>query len=84
MSPQHRNTAGVQAHNRKKSLEATARVHHAIQALLRENRAVNFHAVSVRSSVSKSYLYRNEELFQQIGNLRKQQYNYDSSSMSTA
>ncbi|CAG9613523.1 hypothetical protein BACCIP111899_02738 [Bacillus rhizoplanae] len=78
MSQQHRNTAGVQAYNRKKSLEAATRVHHAIQALLRENRAVNFHAISVRSGVSKSYLYRNEELFQQIDNLRKQQYDYDS------
>jgi hypothetical protein len=78
MSQQHRNTEGVQAYNRKKSLEAAARVHHTIQALLRENRAVNFHAVFVHSGVSKSYPYRNEELFQQIDNLRKQQYDYDS------
>ena len=67
-----RNTNGLREASLKKRAEATLKVEEAIQTLIREEKPINFNAVTTISGVSKSWLYKQTELRQRIEALRAQ------------
>ncbi|KGA97960.1 putative nuclease with TOPRIM domain [Evansella vedderi] len=68
-----RNTEGVKKHALMKSQEASQKVDHAIQRLIKTKVKINFNQVAMESGVSKAFLYNNQEIRNRIEGLRKQQ-----------
>lgn len=68
-----RNTAGLAAYARSRKEAKRKRVEEAITALLREGKAINFHAVATAAGVSKAYLYSQPQLRERIECLRQQE-----------
>lgn len=66
-----RNTSGLQAAAQKKRLAALARVDAGIKQLLRQGHPISFESVAEVASVSRSWLYKQPELKQQIMQLRE-------------
>lgn len=56
-----------------KSQEASQKVDHAIQRLIKTKVKINFNQVAMESGVSKAFLYNNQEIRNRIEGLRKQQ-----------
>ncbi len=65
-----RNTAGLMAAVRDRVQDSLARTDRANEALLRDNKPVNFNTVSARAGVTRAYLYSRPELRERICNLR--------------
>jgi hypothetical protein len=68
-----RDTSGLAAHAKQRSVEKRKRVDEAIDRLLREQRTINFNSVAMAAGVSKAYLYGRSELRERIEALRQQQ-----------
>lgn len=67
-----RNTTGIAAHAQKRKEQKRKSVEEAIAALLREQKPVNFHTVAKRATVSKAYLYSQQDIRERIEALRQQ------------
>jgi uncharacterized protein DUF6262 len=68
-----RDTSGLAAHAKQRSVEKRKRVDEAIDRLLREQQTINFNSVAMAAGVSKAYLYGQPELRERIEALRQQQ-----------
>ena len=68
-----RDTSGLAAHAKQRSVEKRERVDEAIDRLLREQQTINFNSVAMAAGVSKAYLYGQPELRERIEALRQQQ-----------
>jgi len=68
-----RDTSGLAAHAKQRSVEKRKRVDEAIDRLLREQQTINFNSVALAAGVSKAYLYGQPELRERIEALRQQQ-----------
>lgn len=68
-----RDTSGLAAHAKQRSVEKRKRVDEAIDRLLREQQTINFNSVAMSAGVSKAYLYGLPELRERIEALRQQQ-----------
>jgi hypothetical protein len=68
-----RDTSGLAAHAKQRSVEKRKRVDEAIDRLLREQQTINFNSVAMSAGVSKAYLYGQPELRERIEALRHQQ-----------
>ena len=68
-----RDTSGLTRHAQQRGQDARKRVDQAITTLGRDNKPINFHAVSIAASVTKSYLYTQPDIRQRIEALRQQQ-----------
>lgn len=60
-------------HAKRKSDEALQKVDDAIKQLLKKQYKINFNSVAQKANVSKSFLYKNNELRTRIEVLRRQQ-----------
>ncbi len=67
-----RNTAGLVASAARRASAAHARAEAAILALVGDGGGVSFNAVARKAEVSKTYLYSQSDLREQIGALRGQ------------
>ncbi len=67
-----RNTAGLVASAARRASAAHARAEAAIQALVGNGDEVSFNTVARKAEVSKTYLYSQGDLREQIGALRGQ------------
>lgn len=65
-----RNTAGLMAAVQDRVQDSLARTETAIEALVRENKPVNFNTVAARAGVTRAYLYSRRELRERIVSLR--------------
>ena len=65
-----RNTAGLQSAVLRRAEDARTRAEAAIEALVRENRPVNFNSVAARARVTRAYLYAHRRLRERIITLR--------------
>ena len=63
--------SGLQRSNEERAKEARNKAIQAIAALRSENEQVNFSTVSIRSGVSRRFLYRNTEIRTLIEESRK-------------
>jgi hypothetical protein len=68
-----RNTAGIAAHAKIRKEQKRKNAEEAVDALLREQKPVNFHTVAKRAAVSKAYLYSQHDLRERIDALRLQE-----------
>ncbi len=68
-----RNTEGLKRHAEHRKAQTAKKVDEAIQRLVKNKDRINFNSVAEEASVSKAYLYTNQEIRQRIENLRKQQ-----------
>ncbi len=68
-----RNTAGIVAHAQHRKEHKRKGVEDAITTLLREQKPVNFHTVAKAATVSKAYLYNQQDLRERIDALRQQE-----------
>lgn len=68
-----RDTSGLAAHAKQRSVEKRKRVDEALDRLLREQQTINFNSVAMAAGVSKAYLYGQPELRERIEALRQQQ-----------
>ena len=66
-----RNTEGLIAHAKAKSVAVQHRIDTAIRTLVKQNRAVNFNAVASLAHVSKTTLYNNPDYRTRIEQLRQ-------------
>lgn len=66
-----RNTDGLKAYAKHKQLETAEKVDEAIKLLIKEKGSINFNSVSIRSAVSKAYLYQHQDIRERIEALRK-------------
>lgn len=66
------NTIGLLKHAEEKKKAAITKVDLAIKTIIKNEGNVNFNAVSKIAGVSKSYLYKNNEIRERIEILRKQ------------
>lgn len=67
-----RNTTGMKAHAQNRKEHKRKGVEEAIAVLLREQQPVNFHTVAKAATVSKAYLYNQQDLRERIEVLRQQ------------
>ncbi len=67
------NTSGLKEHARKKKENTLVKVDNAIRQLLKSDEKINFNSVSMKSGVSKAYLYKQEDVRKRIESLREQQ-----------
>jgi hypothetical protein len=65
-----RNTAGLRSAVLRRVEDARARAEAAIEALVREDRPVNFNSVAAQAGVTRAYLYTHENLRERITSLR--------------
>lgn len=65
-----RNTAGLRSAVLRRAAHARARAEAAIEALVREDRPVNFNSVAARAGVTRNYLYTQPVLRERIISLR--------------
>ncbi len=63
-----RNTDGLRAYAKHKQLETAEKVDKAIKLLIKEKGSINFNCVSIRSGVSKAYLYQHRERIEALRN----------------
>jgi len=70
-------TSGLRKHAEQKRKTAIDKVDKAINSLAFEGAEINFNSVSQESGVSKSFLYKNEEVKQRIEALRQKEVNKD-------
>ncbi len=68
-----RDTSGLAAHAKQRSVQKRKRVDEAIDRLLREQQTINFNSVAMAAGVSKAYLYGQPDLRERIEALRQQQ-----------
>ncbi|QEZ68711.1 transposase (plasmid) [Paraclostridium bifermentans] len=68
-----RNTNAIVEMAKIKSYETKQKVEQTISRLVVENKSVNFNTVSKESGVSKSWLYKNEDIKNRISNIRNEQ-----------
>lgn len=69
-----KNTEGIKEYARNKTKEALKKVDKAIRELSLSEQKINFNSVSNISGVSKTFLYKNDEIKQRIEELRDKQY----------
>lgn len=67
------NTKGLKEHAKQRSQIALVKVDKAIRELSLTEQKINFNSVSERSGVSKTFLYKNEEVRKRIEELRDKQ-----------
>jgi len=67
------NTKAIVELAKKKSIEVRNRVEKTISEMALKNEKINFNAVSIRANVSKSWLYKEEDIRERIETLRSQQ-----------
>jgi hypothetical protein len=67
-----RNTAGITVYAQSRKEHKRKGVEDAIMTLLREQRSINFNTVAKQASVSKAYLYSQQDLRERIEALRQQ------------
>src|SRR5688500_17065213 len=65
-----RNTVGLVAAVRARSVDARSRTMAAIDALVAEHATINFNTVAARARVTKAYLYAHSDLRERIVGLR--------------
>jgi Family of unknown function (DUF6262) len=68
-----RNTSGMVAYAHRRKVEKRKRVDEAITRLAREQQSINFNSVAKAASVSKAYLYTQQDLRERIEALRQQE-----------
>ncbi|WP_035322547.1 DUF6262 family protein [Peribacillus kribbensis] len=68
-----RNTNGLKQHAEIKKRLSLEKVEQAVQKMIKNKEKINFNAVADASGVSKSYLYKNEDVRERIVQLREQQ-----------
>ncbi len=68
-----RNIEGLRKTAQTKATAARRRAEEAIQLLLKEQRSINFKTVAETAHVSTAWLYKHEDIKQQILHLRAQQ-----------
>lgn len=66
---------GIEENRRKKTEEAREQALRAISELIAEEKRVNFNSVHVRSGVSKSFLYEDNEICSRITEQRAREVN---------
>jgi hypothetical protein len=71
--PWQRNIVGLNRTAQAKAAATRQRAEEAIQLLLKENRPISFTAVAETAHVSTAWLYGQEDIKQQLLNLRAQQ-----------
>lgn len=72
------NTDGLRENAKQKSLDAKKKVDRAIKQLIKEKEKVNFNSVASQAGVSKSFLYCNKLIRDQIETLRSLHEELDS------
>ena len=75
MQNKTRNTDSIRAYSKKKTEDTIEKANQAIDSLLSLNSKVNFNSVSVKSGITKSFLYNNKEISERIENIRLEQRN---------
>lgn len=70
-----RNTTGLSEHLKNKTIMTLEKVDNAIRELVFSEQQVNFNSVSRLSGVSKTFLYKNNEVKIRIEELREKQTN---------
>lgn len=69
------NTKGLKEHAKQRSQIALKKVDKAIRELSLTEQKINFNSISQLSGVSKTFLYKNEEVRKRIEELRDKQVN---------
>lgn len=69
------NLKGIEKYNIEKTEQSKHKVDKAIEELQMKNININFNSISKLSGVSKTFLYKNEEIKIKIENLRNKQIN---------
>lgn len=68
-----RNTEGLKASAKQKQQDTAKKVDESIKLLIKEKALINFNSISIRSGVSKAYLYQHQAIRERIDTFRKQQ-----------
>lgn len=73
MSNKNPNTKGILKNAEKKTKITIEKVENAIKEMIKDGTTINFNSLSVKTGVSKSFLYNNKELKMRIDSLREKQ-----------
>lgn len=75
MSNKNPNTSRIVELAKEKTLETEKKVFSTIKKMFKDKKVINYNTVARESSVSKSFLYKNESIKKKISLLRNEQSN---------
>lgn len=78
MANKNPNIVGIMKYSKEKNYIAKKKVDQAIKKMLKNHTIINFNSVSIEANVSKAFLYKYDDVRNQIETLRNQQKNLPS------